>query len=447
MKLRTVKWLTVEPALLLYTVAYQIAMLVDLNLVLQKACHPELTEQPDPSLKCENEAGSQKIVTDIYTWKPILQSILSSAFIIFIGQWSDTHGRRRMPMLIIPVVGEIVTLLLVLLSVYFWTLPPELTALLGVFRGITGGSSCVVAGCLIYISDVTTEEERTTRIGFMGSMNLLGSAVGSSLGSFLRVRFNFVGTYVVCIVMCVAALFFAVVLVKSTVVEETDLELCEGVFYPKNIIENFRTLVKKRDDSKRIVLILMFLVTPLLACTFAGEYSVLYLYARYKFRMEEGEYGYYLAYRRISIVIGVGLIIGIFCKLLKLSDAKLGLICSISQVVSGLVNSMTQNEWQLIAFPLLDLMSGGVAITSRSLLTKIIDPHEYGRISSLQGALDSFVPIFAVPLYSKFYKLTFESMAGAFFLLNSCISLVMLSFFIVALYVGIKERKNQNTLI
>ncbi|RZF35467.1 hypothetical protein LSTR_LSTR015902 [Laodelphax striatellus] len=158
------KNVTVEPMLLVYFMTVAMSQTAGLNLLLQKACHPN--EAPKGvDIECWDEAAAQDMVTKINTWKPILQNLVPVLFVVFAGPWSDSHGRRR-PLMFLPIVGQVLTDLGILLNIYYWTWPPEVTAVFEcIFYGITGGKACLFIGVISYISDITSNQQRTARLG------------------------------------------------------------------------------------------------------------------------------------------------------------------------------------------------------------------------------------------------------------------------------------------
>ena len=204
-----------------------------------------------------------------------------------------------------------------------------------------------------------------------------------------------------CIVIHIIALLLVIAIVKNNSTEETKLKMFEGVFYPKDITENLKTLVKKREGYKRLILILTFLVTPLFIVSMTGETSVFYLYTRYKFDMTEHDYDYFVTYRRLLFMAGLIPMIIIFFVIFKLTDVTFGLVASLVQIVSGICSAIAHYQWQLLGLSMLEPVRGVVTVTSRSLLTKSVDANELGRVTSLQSALETFLPIISIPLYSS----------------------------------------------
>lgn len=55
----------------------------------------------------------------------------------------------------------------------------------------------------------------------------------------------------------------------------------------------------------------------------------------------------------------------------------------------------------------------------RSLATKLTDNNEAGKVQSLFGLCEAIAPSIYVPLYSAIYRMTVDSIPGAFYLVGA----------------------------
>lgn len=79
-----------------------------------------------------------EMVARMVGWRGSIISGISCFFIIFLGSWSDRHGRRK-PCMLIPFFGEFLTAIGLFLCTYFERLPMEYCGLVEVvFLGFTG---------------------------------------------------------------------------------------------------------------------------------------------------------------------------------------------------------------------------------------------------------------------------------------------------------------------
>lgn len=270
--------ITVEPMLALYFISTGMSGVAGLNLLLQKACHPG-AQRPLFSDQCDNEEEAQKIVTNINTWKPILQFALPVLFVMFAGPWSDNHGNRRRPLIFLPVCGQFIADLCCLLNVFYWEWSITIAAVSeSLTPGLTGTRISLLIGACSYISDITSAESRTFRLGIIAAIYFISTPVGTALSGFLRPIIEFHGIYIACALLNLSSLLCGMLLVKNTACDKEGMEKSawEAMFDPRAIIQSFKIVTKKRDGFKRTIVILMILLSPLNISAMQGMSHTLY---------------------------------------------------------------------------------------------------------------------------------------------------------------------------
>lgn len=207
-KLRTVaRKATVEPMLGCYIVASVLANLATQNLNLQKACRVNLRLGDEVCTALERrqtqnysgeEIAVQQLVADMITWKTIVQSSVPAALIVFVGAWSDRTGRRK-PGMLLPIVGELLTsVALVLCTYYFYELPMEVAGLAeAIFPALTGGWMTMFMAVFSYVGDITTVKTRTLRIGLVNVFCSVGIPIGTALSGLLYRELGSYGVYAI----------------------------------------------------------------------------------------------------------------------------------------------------------------------------------------------------------------------------------------------------------
>ncbi|CAH1709570.1 unnamed protein product [Aphis gossypii] len=426
------KWfekVTVEPMLFLYFVTLAISALVGTNLILRKGCDLTATVQPaNLRDKCLNESYAQELVAKIQTWKLTIQYSVPLVFILFAGPWSDTHGRRRRPLMFIPIAGQLLTDAFNVLNVYNWHWSPAIAAVSEcLVPALTGSRICCLVGVASYVADITRIQDRTKRIGMLMSLYFIATPVGACTAGFLNVNIGFYGTFGACMAMNVVALALGAILVKDTSVPYDKATSVWQTVNPKVIADSVRVLVKKRPS--RSLLIYMTVVSPLTVGPMQGEYSILYLFVRYKFGWNEIDYSLYAAYKMTGILIGTIIAIWLMSVKLKMHDAAIGFIGSSFDLIAAVCYSFVTQPWQLYVVPVIDIFHGAAFTVSTSMASKLVDNSELAQLNSVRGMLETLAPIIIYPLYNQLYKLTFETLPGAFFLLTAVITVPVVILF------------------
>lgn len=435
------KEVTVEPMLFLYYVAASTTGIGVTNLLLHKSCSPA---HPLPhATECSDEESAQKVVTSINSWTPIVEFTIPVFFITFGGAWSDAHGKRRSPLMFLPIAGELITLFFLTSSVFFWQWSPEVTALFeALFRGLSGGRTCFSFGAITYIGDVTTPDQRTFRMAIVTALIFISTPLGFALGGFLRVTYGFYALFNVCIIFNIAAAMFGIFLLKPKSEPPTE----KSCAFP-DFLDTWYILVKERAGDKRLILLLILVVSPLFGGCLVGEYSIIYFFLRYKFHWYKSYGELYLAYRMSLTFFGTLFSIGILSKFFHLSDAMIGLLATTTQIISAVGSSMAQEPWEMFFYPSLDIMHGSIFAIGHSIISKVVDPSELGKVNSVVSAVDSVIPLIVIPLYNVTYNLTFEQFPGAFFLISVFFASISWLIFLTVLLLKRREELRIHTVI
>lgn len=160
------KNITVEPLLAFFQVSSVLSSLTTQNLNLQKACRVNLRlddevcyglENKNVSLYANEEVQVQQLVADMLVWQTVIQSSIPCILIIFIGSWSD-RNRKRKPCMLIPVLGELVRNVGLLLCVfYFNELKMEIAGLVeSIPTSIAGGLDVLYLAAFSYVGDISS---------------------------------------------------------------------------------------------------------------------------------------------------------------------------------------------------------------------------------------------------------------------------------------------------
>lgn len=158
--------ITVEPLLAFFQISSVMSSLTTQNLNLQKACRVNLQLDDEVCYGLENknltfyaneEVQVQQLVTDMLIWQTVIQSSIPCILVIFIGSWSD-RNRKRKPFMLIPVFGELLRTIGLLLCVfYFNDLKMEIAGLVeSIPTSVAGGLTVLYMSAFSYIGDISS---------------------------------------------------------------------------------------------------------------------------------------------------------------------------------------------------------------------------------------------------------------------------------------------------
>lgn len=264
---------TVEPFLLCFVLPNIISALAVQKLNLEKACRVDLnyTEEicnnviagiadDNITITALNEASVMN--ADMTAWKQPLQSGIPAILILFVGAWSDRTGNRKALMLI-PLIGELITAIgLVLATYFFLEWPLWVTALIeGLPPAFCGGLSIALMGSYSYMADVTTLENRTFRIGIVAVIVTLSIPIGSAISGVLTEAIGYYGIFGSNILLFIIGFihtYFRVHDIKKVETEGTFLEKLKLFFHPSNVWDTISLVVKARGRQLIQVLLVIW---------------------------------------------------------------------------------------------------------------------------------------------------------------------------------------------
>lgn len=217
--------ITVEPLLAGLIIPSVISRFAMGNLNLDKACRVNLgfgDEICDALVKktsknfTEYEKQVQQLISSIDIWKGVIQTALPCIIIMFLGAWSDRTGKRKI-CIMLPIYGEVLTSLNNLVNVYFfYEIPVEITVFLEtLFPAITGGWVTMFLGVFSYISDITSEESRTFRVGLVNFCMTAGLPIGIGMSGFLLQKMGYYGIFSMTTGMFILVLMYGTFCLKE----------------------------------------------------------------------------------------------------------------------------------------------------------------------------------------------------------------------------------------
>ncbi|XP_031763048.2 solute carrier family 46 member 3-like isoform X2 [Galleria mellonella] len=453
---RMMSLITVEPILACYVMPSVLSALATQNLYLEKACRVNLayehhicdalTRRETQNYTFEEEAV-QKLVASVAGWKTVLQSFLPCGILIFLGAYSDRVGQRKFCMLL-PIIGEFLTSVGLIVNTYFfYELPVEVAAVTeAIFPALTGGWFTMFMGVFSYIADVTTEEQRTLRIGIVNLFYSLGVPVGAALSGILVRKIGLYGVFALSASLYLISFFYGYYRIKE-VKKSTDIKTtscCQWLkvfFDVRYVKETLMVAFKQGPNNRRLRVIMLVVVLCVVIGPIYGEMSVMYLFTRYRFNWNEVDFSMFSTYAMCTSLVGTLFSVGVFSHLLKFDDAIIGVISCTSKILSGFMYAFATKTWQIYIAPLVEIFNGTSFIAMRSMVSKLVERDELGKVNSFFGLAEAMMPLVYAPMYTTVYTATIKSFPGAFFLLGGGLTVPAVVIFLW-LYLANKKQIN-----
>ncbi|XP_031352582.1 uncharacterized protein LOC116180821 isoform X3 [Photinus pyralis] len=401
------KGITVEPVLILFMLPFHMSALTIQNLSLEKSCRVNLNmsdsvcdaiHQRDRSgYNDDDEVAVQKVVAAAYVWKFVVYGVFPAILLPFLGSWSDRNKTRKI-LLLLPIIGELITnIAFIFCTYYFYELPMEVNTLVEVLpTAITGGSNMLFLGVFTHVSAISSSEDRTFRIGIVHTLFCICVTIGSALSGVIYKGIGFYGVFSLSLVLYALAGLYAYYKVKEEAPIEkktrTKYELMKDIVNIKKTLSTFHFLIQPNRGIQRkqifvIVLLAIFVLGP-----FAGEGALLYLYTRLKFNWNEIDCSIYFGYTSVAHLTGA----------------------------------------------LIEAFNGTSFVASRSIITKLVEEKDLGKVNSLFGIAESLTILLYVPMYSALYKATLNIFSASFYVLG-----ITLTIPAILLYLWLYSKRNE----
>jgi MFS transporter, PCFT/HCP family, solute carrier family 46 (folate transporter), member 1 len=450
-KLRKFK---LEPALLLLFFGYNLSSAIIPNQLLKQTCLQygyNATDCSELGLNNATKAIEQKIqphVAEIIMVSSLLNAIIPAVLSLFLGPWTDKFGRKKV--ICATFFGFAMTLAMMTIVSFISDHRDMINPWIYVFPYIpmiiTGGWPTMIVSILCYVTDLSNEVNRSSRLALIEMIIFLGVLVGTFSSSFVLKLTCPTVVFLISAACALIASVYAVVFVDESVqVTETTgacgqiKELCS----PAPVIEMMKTCFKRRSFKERRILWCLITILMFTVFTLNGSSNVFYLFVREKFNWSLKEATMFDSTSILVAIIGVFIGITVFKKALKCSDVTLAFIAIISMIGDSLIKAYAETSAEMYAASGICLFKILTAPMCRSLIATVVPNNEIGKVFSLTSSFEAVSSLIASPLYTYIYAKTFMTFAGAFFLITAGVYVISL----VLIYCVMRMKQNRESLI
>ncbi|XP_013187573.2 probable peptidoglycan muropeptide transporter SLC46 isoform X1 [Amyelois transitella] len=416
------------------------------NIVLYRSCVHSLhysVEECRPFLSPERtndtkhlEVEVQKYVTYVTTVKTIIESLGPAFLSLFLGVWSDTHGRK--PLIVWPLFGLTWTSMSIVVFAMLDNLGPWWYTLTVIPISITGGFSGLFTGAFCYISDVSTSKNSSLRMTLMEIAVSAGSVVGSLACSHLLKAVG--NVYMLLIAASIFVLAYAVTnvwLQESLVgaVPGTLSSVLDFLLIKEMVTECF----KRRPNYLRAQILILTVANSLNVFILYGLSGLEYLYTREKLHWSLKDFNQFSAASVLISFVGSFLGVAVIQKYCKVSDLAFSAISFASSVGEYAIKTIAVASWHMYLASGVSSFGSLSAPLIRSFLTKILPVQDIAKVFALMCAIEGIFPLISPALYNAVYNLTIASFPGAILLMTSFVNAICLVMLLVVVYLRWKS--------
>jgi len=323
----------------------------------------------------------------------------------FLGSLSDVYGRKKL--LIISHGGTLLSWVIFAttyflakdqfvlgLSISLWVL-----IFSRILDGITGGNISVANA---YISDVTTERERTKAFGLVGATFGFGFIFGPIIGAFsAQSSLSYYGTVIVAFCISLITLFFIIFGLKDSVNKHKK----NHIDFKQTVSESFKVLTKIRNYANDKFISTLFKVRFVFAAIFVSYTSVMVLFLKNSLQLDGFKIGIVFGIVGVFLIINQALVVPFLSK--RYGDVNLLIVSQLLMVFSFLAFFSFTYLGLLLLFAYIgNLGMSGNIISIRTLLSQKVDDSKQGEVLGIDGGIFSlnsaFMPLISSVLYVSF---------------------------------------------
>lgn len=459
--------ITVEPILFLTVTSDLIYKLIIQNLYMEKACRVSLSMNSTTcdAMSRRNQSGYsvseeievQKLSSGMMAIANALHGFFPVILALFIGSWSDRHSKRK-PIILAPAIGLLLTLIcLILNTIYFYELPIIFTVLSDAFFiPLLGGFPCLFLGVYSFIGAISSDENKTVRLGTISTTHSVSMVLGIGASGFLYNYLGFIATFALCSILVSLGIISGYFLVHDLPLKKSEIDVMGGMDEKKSflcdffdfrfLIRTFKVCFKSNKNNRRYKILALMFLGVISVGPMHGEMAVSYLFSRYRFGWSVMQYSGFSFFHLVSQSFASVISLAIFSKYLKWEDATLGMIGITSSIIGSLISAFATIGVVFVLGGVVDCFMIAAHISLRSMLAKVASPNELGQVYSIFGVCQALAHFIFSPLYNLMYKSTIMIFPGAFYLFSVVVKTMGLFFFIYLYVEAVRTRRLKSKL-
>ncbi|XP_054724415.1 proton-coupled folate transporter-like [Uloborus diversus] len=390
------KYITVEPILLLYMLIIFMESNALQELIFIKSClkihHPVNISFCDYAKK-GNLTDALNEATSWMRYNSAVLSLFTFITSFYVAAWCDKFG-RKIPMLIPPIGTAIAAVINCVLSSYIET-HVAFFLVSSCVSGLTFGSVGIIAATFGFISDVCGEQSRTKRIVILEAMIFFGGTFGIyAAGAFLNGvdynnRFNnFSKLFLTEAVIAIIILLYTFIRIHARSTNDFTPITCATLFKLSHVRDSLRTIFRVRDGNGRRNVLLMLLALIFIYLGTVVQFTLSFYYVK----TLEWSFTKFSNYNSIQFAVeGIALLFGLptLFHFFHVPDYFVGIIGILSKVAGFIVFGLSKNDAMIYSCAALFIFSEFPVPVLRSMLSKTVDADEKGRIFAFATILQN----------------------------------------------------------
>lgn len=452
---KVIRRYALEPTVLLFFFGMFIAEIIVPNEILKLLCYEKYENQTECDLigldnndADKNEATSdeslQTEAAHILVLTSIFSKVIPAIVTFFIMPWSDKYGRKSV--LVLSYFGSAVSILLMLLNSRGGKFSSAWNyAFAHIPNALVGASATKSTIIFSYISDISSQEEKSSRLLIAEMVISIGTFFGTMSSGYLIKSTSAVTVFSFALTFVLVSCFLCIIFVDESmkVRPEESMSKCKQIrriFSLKPLSEMKNTLCKQRVMNESRILWFLIFIQMFVYFVKDGERSIFYLFTMTKFNWTLKDFSMYNS--TITLLVVTGHLIGIFIfkRLFNFADTSLLILSTVFRIIDSSFKSFANSTLQMYVISTFCLLKELLASMNRSTLSSFIPQDEIGKVFTILSFSETFGGFVAPAIYTSIYLRTFNFYPGAFYIMSTCFEVTI--FFLTLLVTRkLMERK------
>lgn len=422
----------------------------------------------------DREDHVQRVAAEYFMYYKLILNLPAIFVGLFCGAWSDRIG-RKMPVLLSS-FGTIIAVLFFMTAMITDSRGVPLLPLVfvgAVIRGAFGKSAIMTMALHSYVSDISSEEMRTQKLGKLLSMNYFGYFIGSLLAGAVLERSGFDVVFCLVVIFNCLCVIIAVLFMNESVPpskSESSMALTDAVdeaepapaeqgsssvgrrsngqfcipFRWKHVRESVDVLIRSRPQ--RCHIIFLFCTIFIQQMCKSGEVDITLLFTeKSPLHWRKSLYGYLLATDYAMLGIASALLLPGLIRVFRLGDAILVVTGVLFKIIRLVMLAFSTETWMVFLSVVIGCPSALIISCAKSLISKSVDEDEMGKTFSLLSSGETLSNFLGSIVFTSVYSATVAIFPGLTFVVDA--ALFFLLFLAVLLLAWDMRRMSRSPLV
>ena len=210
----------------------------------------------------------------------------------------------------------------------------------------------------------------------------------------------------------------------------------------KLALSGLKSLLKDRPYGGRIWIICFVFTMNIQRFAESGGGVINLMFFKIQYKAEMSDLSYLMMFFSLLTIISQLLIIPILSGRLKIRDTSIIIFAMSTSILGYLIFALSYNLTFLLVGYVAWAFYANITTTSRSCLTKLVDPIEVGAVLGIVGIFQSLLSIVSKPFYGFLYKSTVAMFPATYLFVSISLFTIALLTMIVT-HVGLKRRESK----